>query len=40
LHYKIAGNYAADAHLIGSNSVKIGAELYGWVSPEEKSFLI
>ena len=29
LHYQIAGNYKPDAHLIGSNTVKVGTELYG-----------
>jgi len=28
LHYKIAGNYGAKAHLIGSNTVKVGVELF------------
>lgn len=38
LHYKIAGNYKPDVHLIGSNTVKQGIELYGdGVPPEEKS---
>ena len=37
LHYRIAGKYNADAHLIGSNTVKVGAELYGDVPPEEES---
>ena len=37
LHYQIAGNYKPDAHLIGSNTVKVGTELYGeGVPPEEK----
>jgi 2,5-diamino-6-(ribosylamino)-4(3H)-pyrimidinone 5'-phosphate reductase len=37
LHYQIAGNYNADTHLIGSNTVKVGVELYGGaVPPEEK----
>jgi len=36
LHYQIAGNYKPDAHLIGSNTVKVGTELYGeGVPPEE-----
>jgi len=36
LHYQIAGNYTPDAHLIGSNTVKVGTELYGeGVPPEE-----
>ena len=38
LHYQIAGKYNADAHLIGSKTVKVGSELYGWpVPPEQKS---
>ena len=37
LHYQIAGNYEPDVHLIGSNTVKVGIELYGeGVPPEEK----
>ena len=28
LHYQIAGDYKPDAHLIGSNTVKVGVELY------------
>ena len=28
LHYKIAGSYGAKAHLIGSNTVKVGVELF------------
>ena len=36
LHYQIAGNYKPDAHLIGSNTIKFGIELYGSSSPEEK----
>jgi 2,5-diamino-6-(ribosylamino)-4(3H)-pyrimidinone 5'-phosphate reductase len=37
LHYWIAGNYKPDAHLIGSNTIKKGIELYGeGVPPEEK----
>jgi len=36
LHYQIAGNYHPDAHLIGSNTVKVGIELYSeGVPPEE-----
>lgn len=39
LHYKIAGDYNADVHLIGSNTVKVGSTLYGDVPPEkEKDF--
>ena len=36
LHYQIAGNYKPDAHLIGSNTIKSGIELYGSSPPEEK----
>ena len=37
LHYKIAGNYKPDIHLIGSNTIKKGIELYGDdFPPEEK----
>lgn len=37
LHYQIAGNYKPDAHLIGSNTIKKGIELYGeGIPPEEK----
>lgn len=40
LHYQIAGNYNSDAHLIGSNTIKTGIELYGEGIPkeEEKDF--
>jgi len=40
LHYKIAGSYEPDVHLVGSNTVKIGVELYGGGVPkeEEKDF--
>jgi 2,5-diamino-6-(ribosylamino)-4(3H)-pyrimidinone 5'-phosphate reductase len=37
LHYQIAGNYKPDAHLIGSNTVKVGAELYGDGVPLEEA---
>jgi 2,5-diamino-6-(ribosylamino)-4(3H)-pyrimidinone 5'-phosphate reductase len=37
LHYKIAGNYKPDAHLIGSKTIKTGIELYGEAPSEEKS---
>ena len=38
LHYQIAGKYNADAHLIGSNTIKVGIELFGGkVPPELKS---
>jgi 2,5-diamino-6-(ribosylamino)-4(3H)-pyrimidinone 5'-phosphate reductase len=36
LHYQIAGNYKPDAHLIGSNTVKVGVELYGEGVPSEE----
>ena len=36
LHYKIAGKYKPDAHLIGSNTVKVGVELYGGPVPKEE----
>ncbi|UCF49269.1 MAG: dihydrofolate reductase family protein [Thermoplasmatales archaeon] len=36
LHYQIAGKCKPDAHLIGSNTIKTGIELYGEVHPEEK----
>ena len=37
LHYQIAGDYKPDIHLIGSNTIKEGIELYGGdVPPEEK----
>ncbi len=37
LHYQIAGNYKPDIHLIGSNTIKKGIELYGdGIPPEEK----
>jgi len=36
LHYQIAGNYEPDAHLIGSNTVKMGIELYGEEVPAEE----
>ena len=36
LHYKIAGNFKPDAHLIGSNTVKAGITLYGNEVPFEK----
>jgi 2,5-diamino-6-(ribosylamino)-4(3H)-pyrimidinone 5'-phosphate reductase len=35
LHYQIAGKYNADAHLIGSNTIKVGIELYGGEIPTE-----
>ena len=36
LHYKIAGNYKPDIHLIGSNTIKKGIELYGEGIPSEE----
>ncbi len=36
LHYQIAGKYNADAHLIGSNTVNVGTELYGGTVPPEQ----
>jgi 2,5-diamino-6-(ribosylamino)-4(3H)-pyrimidinone 5'-phosphate reductase len=37
LHYQIAGSYNPDAHLIGSNTIKTGVELYeDGVPPEEE----
>jgi len=41
LHYQIAGNYKPDAHLIGSNTIKVGIELYGGEVPteEDKDFV-
>lgn len=37
LHYEIAGYYKPDVHLVGSNTVKAGIEMYGeGVPPEEE----
>jgi 2,5-diamino-6-(ribosylamino)-4(3H)-pyrimidinone 5'-phosphate reductase len=37
VHYHITGSYKPEAHLIGSNTMKTGIELYGEeVPPEEK----
>jgi len=36
LHYKITGKYKPDAHLIGSNTIKKGIELYGESIPAEE----
>ena len=36
LHYRIASTYKPDAHLIGSNTIKAGIELYGDSPLEEK----
>ncbi len=40
IHYKIAGSFGANAHLIGSNTIKAGVELYESQVPleEEKDF--
>jgi len=35
-HYRIAASYKPDVHLVGSNTVKIGVELYGGGVPEEE----
>jgi 2,5-diamino-6-(ribosylamino)-4(3H)-pyrimidinone 5'-phosphate reductase len=37
LHYQIASKFKPDAHLIGSNTIKIGFELYGDTSKEKKN---
>ncbi len=38
LHYQVAGNYQADAHLIGSITAKTGLETYsGSIPPEKES---
>ncbi|HAF95117.1 MAG: hypothetical protein A2X34_08610 [Elusimicrobia bacterium GWC2_51_8] len=36
LHYRIAGSYKPDAHLIGSNTIKTGVELYESGVPKEE----
>lgn len=36
LHYQIAGEYGPDAHLIGSNTIKTGIQLYGDGVPREE----
>ena len=36
LHYQIAGKYRPDAHLIGSNTIKTGIELYEEAVPQEE----
>jgi 2,5-diamino-6-(ribosylamino)-4(3H)-pyrimidinone 5'-phosphate reductase len=36
LHYKIAGSFKPNSHLIGSNTIKTGLELYGEARKEEK----
>jgi 2,5-diamino-6-(ribosylamino)-4(3H)-pyrimidinone 5'-phosphate reductase len=37
LHYQIASKYKPDAHLIGSNTIKTGIELYGSAPQEDKN---
>jgi len=38
LHYRIAGRYAADVQLVGSNTIKAGIEMFGVeIPPEEES---
>ncbi len=36
LHYQLAGQYHPDAHMIGSNTIKAGIELYGDGVPIEE----
>jgi 2,5-diamino-6-(ribosylamino)-4(3H)-pyrimidinone 5'-phosphate reductase len=36
LHYQIAGQYKPEAHLIGSNTITKGIELYGTGIPDEE----
>lgn len=40
LHYRIAGNYCANAHLVGSNTIRVGVEMYESQVPleEEKDY--
>lgn len=41
LHYQIARRYEADAHLIGSNTIKTGIDIYsGEIPPENESDFI
>ena len=40
LHYKIAGSLKPNAHLIGSNTIKTGIDLYGDAPPEEEKDFI
>ena len=40
LHYQITGKYKPDAHLIGSNTIKVGIETYGNATLEEKNDFI
>ena len=37
LHYQIAGKFKPDAHLIGSNTIKTGIEMFGSAPPEERN---
>jgi 2,5-diamino-6-(ribosylamino)-4(3H)-pyrimidinone 5'-phosphate reductase len=37
LHYRIAGDYKPDGHLIGSNTVKTGIEMEGGIPPEDSN---
>ena len=39
LHYQIASRFKADAHLIGSETVKAGGDLYGIPSEKESDFI-
>lgn len=36
LHYLLAGGYGAGAHLVGSNTIKSGIEMFGTVIPPEE----
>jgi 2,5-diamino-6-(ribosylamino)-4(3H)-pyrimidinone 5'-phosphate reductase len=36
LHYRIAGEYKPDIHLIGSTTIKAGIEMFGGEVPEEE----
>src|SRR4030067_3220500 len=36
LHYQLAGKYNPDAHLIGSNTIKMGVVLFGEGVPSEE----
>ncbi len=39
LHYQLASRFKADAHLIGSETVRAGGELYGIPSEKESDFI-
>lgn len=39
LHYQLASRFKADAHLIGSETVRAGGELYGIPSEKESDFV-